>query len=55
MESCYKNINQSEKYFKGNRIRLSMDMDCCQIKSSWVAMSRRRKLEATNLLNEAKD
>jgi hypothetical protein len=32
-----------------------MDMDLAVAKLNLVAMSRRRKLEATNLLNEAKD
>jgi hypothetical protein len=49
------NINQSENILKSNRIRLSMDMDlAAKLNLAGVAMSRRRKLEATNLLNEEK-
>jgi len=51
------NINQSEKYFKkAIELGLSMDMDLAvaKLNLAGIAMSRRRKLEATNLLNEAK-
>lgn len=51
------NINQSEKYFKkAIELGLSMDMDMAvaKLNLAGVAMTRRRKLEATNLLNEAK-
>lgn len=51
------NINQAEKYFKkAIELGLSMDMDMAvaKLNLAGVAMSRRRKLEATNLLNEAK-
>jgi tetratricopeptide (TPR) repeat protein len=51
------NINQSEKYFKkAIELGLSMDMDLAvaKLNLAGVAMTRRRKLEATNLLNEAK-
>lgn len=51
------NINQAEKYFKkAIELGLSMDMDLAvaKLNLAGVAMSRRRKLEATALLNEAK-
>ncbi len=51
------NLTQAEKYFrKAIELGLSMDMDLavCKLNLAGVAMSRRRKLEATNLLNEAK-
>lgn len=51
------NINQAEKYFKkAIQLGLSMDMDLAvaKLNLAGVAMSRRRKLEATSLLNEAK-
>jgi hypothetical protein len=51
------NINQSEKYFKkAIELGLSMDMDLAvaKLNLAGVAMTRRRKLEATTLLNEAK-
>lgn len=51
------NLNQSEKYFKkAIELGLSMDMDLAvaKLNLAGIAMSRRRKLEATNLLNEAK-
>ena len=51
------NINQAEKHFKkAIELGLSMDMDLAvaKLNLAGVAMSRRRKLEATNLLNEAK-
>lgn len=51
------NINQSEKYFKkAIELGLSMDMDVAvaKLNLAGIAMTRRRKLEATNLLNEAK-
>ena len=51
------NINQAEKYFKkAIQLGLSMDMDLAvaKLNLAGVAMTRRRKLEATSLLNEAK-
>ncbi len=51
------NINQAEKFFKkAIELGLSMDMDLAvaKLNLAGVAMSRRRKLEATTLLNEAK-
>ena len=51
------NLTQAEKYFKkAIALGLSMDMDMAvaKLNLAGVAMSRRRKLEATNLLNEAK-
>lgn len=51
------NITQAEKYFKkAIELGLSMDMDLAvaKLNLAGVAMTRRRKLEATNLLNEAK-
>ena len=51
------NLIQSEKFFKkAVELGLSMDMDMAvtKLNLAGIAMSRRRKLEATNLLNEAK-
>ena len=51
------NLIQGEKYFKkAIQLGLSMDMDLAvaKLNLAGVALSRRRKLEATNLLNEAK-
>ena len=51
------NLIQAEKYFKkAIELGLSMDMDLavCKLNLAGVAMTRRRKLEATTLLNEAK-
>lgn len=51
------NLIQAEKYFKkAIEFGLSMDIDLAvaKLNLAGVAMSRRRKLEATNLLNEAK-
>lgn len=51
------NINQAEKYFKkAIELGLSMDMDLAvaKLNLAGAAMTRRRKLEATALLNEAK-
>ena len=51
------NINQAEKYFKkAIQLGLSMDMDLAvaKLNLAGVAMTRRRKLEATTLLNEAR-
>lgn len=51
------NLNQSEKYFKkAIELGLSMDMDLAvaKLNLAGIAMSRRRKIEATSLLNEAK-
>lgn len=51
------NLNQAEKYFKkAIALGLSMDQDLAlaKLNLAGIAMSRRRKIEATNLLNEAK-
>mgnify|MGYP000911782230 CR=1 FL=1 len=51
------NLHQSEKFFKkAVELGLSMDMDMAvtKLNLAGIAMSRRRKLEATALLNEAK-
>jgi hypothetical protein len=51
------NINQAEKYFKkAIALGLSMDMDLAvaKLNLAGVAMTRRRKIEATTLLNEVK-
>ena len=51
------NLTQSEKYFKkAIELGLSMDMDLAvaKLNLAGVAMSRRRKIEATNLLAEDK-
>lgn len=51
------NLMQAEKYFKkAIEYGLSMDMDLAvaKLNLAGVALTRRRKLEATNLLNEAK-
>lgn len=51
------NLLQAEKHFKkAIELGLSMDTDLAiaKLNLAGVAMSRRRKLEATNLLNEAK-
>jgi len=51
------NLTQAERYFKkAIELGLNMDMDLAvaKLNLAGVAMSRRRKLEATNLLNEAK-
>lgn len=51
------NLMQSEKYFKkAIELGLSMNMDLAvaKLNLAGIALSRRRKLEATNLLNEAK-
>lgn len=51
------NLIQAEKYFKkAIQLGLTMDLDLAvaKLNLAGVAMSRRRKLEATNLLNEAK-
>ena len=51
------NIMQAEKHFKkAIALGLSMDTDLAiaKLNLAGVAMTRRRKLEATNLLNEAK-
>lgn len=51
------NMNQAEKYFKkAVEYGLTMDMDMAVVKLNLagIAASRRRKVEATNLLNEAK-
>src|SRR6187549_109861 len=51
------NIGQAEKHFKkAIELGLSMDTDLAvaKLNLAGVAMTRRRKLEATNLLNEAK-
>ncbi|TGD56737.1 DUF2892 domain-containing protein [Flavobacterium humi] len=51
------NLTQAEKYFKkAISLGLSMDQDLAlaKLNLAGIAMSRRRKIEATNLLNEAK-
>jgi len=51
------NLHQSEKYFKkAVELGLSMDMDMAvtKLNLAGIAMSKRRKMEATTLLNEAK-
>jgi hypothetical protein len=51
------NLLQAEKYFKkAIELGLNMDMDLAVAKLNLaaVAMSRRRKIEAQNLMNEAK-
>lgn len=51
------NMTQAEKHFKrALELGLSMDTDIAiaKLNLAGVAMTRRRKLEATNLLNEAK-
>lgn len=51
------NIMQAEKHFKkAIEFGLSMDTDLAvaKLNLAGIAMTRRRKLEATNLLNEAK-
>ncbi|WP_026714969.1 hypothetical protein [Flavobacterium daejeonense] len=51
------NINQSEKYFKkAIELGLSMDMDLAvaKLNLAGIALSRRRKIEATNLITEVK-
>jgi tetratricopeptide (TPR) repeat protein len=51
------NLHQSEKYFKkAIELGLNMDMDLAvaKLNLAGIAMSRRRKMEATALLNEAK-
>lgn len=51
------NLNQAEKFFKkAIELGLSMDQDLAlaKLQLAGIAMSRRRKIEATNLMNEAK-
>jgi len=51
------NLNQAEKFFKkAISLGLSMNQDLAlaKLNLAGIAMSRRRKIEATNLLNEAK-
>jgi hypothetical protein len=51
------NLHQSEKFFrKAIELGLSMDMDLAvaKLNLAGIAMSKRRKMEATTLLNEAK-
>ena len=51
------NLHQAEKYFrKAIELGLSMDQDLAlaKLQLAGIAMTRRRKVEATNLLNEAK-
>ncbi len=52
-----KNMTQAEKYFKkAVELGLSMDTDMAvaKLNLAGAALMRRRKIEATNLLNEAK-
>ena len=51
------NLNQAEKFFKkAIELGLTMDMHLpvAKLNLAGIALSRRRKIEATNLLNEAK-
>ena len=51
------NLNEAERYFKkAIALGLSMDQDLAlaKLQLAGIAMTRRRKMEATNLLNEAK-
>ncbi|UUC45517.1 DUF2892 domain-containing protein [Flavobacterium cerinum] len=51
------NLSAAEKYFKkAIELGLNMDQDLAlaKLNLAGIAMTRRRKLEATNLLNEAK-
>ncbi len=51
------NLNQAEKYFKkAIALGLSMDQDLAlaKLQLAGIAMTRRRKIEATGLLTEAK-
>lgn len=51
------NMNQAEKYFKkAIQLGLNMDQDLAMAKLNLagIALSKRRKIEATKLLNEAK-
>jgi len=51
------NLNEAEKYFKkAIALGLTMDQDLAlaKLQLAGIAMTRRRKIEATNLLNEAK-
>lgn len=51
------NVNQAEKHFKKALelgLSMSTDVAIAKLNLAGVAMMRRRKLEATNLLNEAK-
>lgn len=52
-----KNMTQSEKLFKkalGIGLRMSHDIAMAKLNLAGIAMSKRRKREATTLLNEAK-
>jgi hypothetical protein len=51
------NLNQAEKFFKkAIELGLNMDVDLAiaKLNLAGIALTRRRKIEATNLLNEAK-
>ena len=51
------NLIQAEKFFKKAielGLTMNMDLAVCKLNLAGVAMTRRRKLEATTLLNEAK-
>lgn len=51
------NLNQAEKFFKkAIELGLNMDMDLAvaKLNLAGIALSRRRKMEATNLINEVK-
>lgn len=51
------NLNQAEKFFKkAVELGLNMDVDLAiaKLNLAGIALSKRRKIEATNLLNEAK-
>ena len=50
-----KNLTQAEKYFKkALKYGLTMDYDVAKLSLAGIAMQKRRKREATQLLNEAK-
>lgn len=51
------NLNEAERYFKkAIALGLSMDQDLAlaKLQLAGIAMTKRRKIEATNLMNEAK-
>ena len=55
--SSQTNLNQAEKFFKkAIELGLNMDMDLAvaKLNLAGIALSRRRKMEATNLINEVK-
>jgi tetratricopeptide (TPR) repeat protein len=49
------NLMQAEKYFKkAIQLGLNMDLAVAKLNLAGIAMSRRRKIEATNLITEVK-